>query len=136
MLLTQPSLFDRSRAPDGKHVAWAYCHVPNGSDQDMAGAIEQQVERFAPGFRDVIRRRGALTPSALEAIEPNCVGGDVMGGSMDLRNQIARPVLRRDPYATPDPSLFICSAATPPGGGIHGMCGVNAARSALKTRLA
>lgn len=136
VLLTQPSLFDPTRAPDGKHVAWAYCHVPNGSDQDMAVRIEDQVERFAPGFRDVVRRRRITTPSQLAAIEPNCVGGDVMGGRMDLRGQIARPVLALDPYATPDPGLFICSAATPPGGGVHGMCGVNAAHSALRTRLA
>lgn len=136
VLLTQPTLFDRSRAPEGKHVAWAYCHVPNGSDEDMTRQIEDQVERFAPGFRDVIRRRSVLTPRAVEALEPNCVGGDVMGGSMDLVGQLARPVLSLDPYATPDPALFLCSAATPPGGGVHGMCGVNAARSALNSRLA
>jgi phytoene dehydrogenase-like protein len=135
VLLVQPTLFDRSRAPNGKHVAWAYCHVPNGSDVDMTGAIEDQVERFAPGFRDVIRRRSAWTAERLEKEEPNCVGGDVMDGRMDLRGLIARPVFSLDPYATPDPRIFICSAATPPGGGVHGMCGVNAARAALKSRL-
>jgi phytoene dehydrogenase-like protein len=134
-LLTQPTLFDRTRAPGGKHVAWAYCHVPNGSDVDMTAAVERQVERFAPGFRDLIRRRSAWSPSRIEAEEPNCVGGDVMGGRMDLRGLVARPVLSLDPYRTPDPAMFICSAATPPGGGVHGMCGVNAARSALRSPL-
>ena len=135
VLLVQASLFDRTRAPDGKHVAWAYCHVPNGSDADMTQAIEDQVERFAPGFRDVVRKRSAWSPRRLESEEPNCVGGDVMGGRMDLRGLIARPVLSLNPYATPDPGIFICSAATPPGGGVHGMCGVNAARAALHSRL-
>src|SRR5262245_26157080 len=135
VLLTQPTLFDRTRAPDTKHVAWAYCHVPNGSDVDMTIAIEAQVERFAPGFHDLIRRRSVWPPSRIEAAEPNCVGGDVMGGKMDLRHLVARPSLRLDPYTTPDPEIFICSAATPPGGGIHGMCGVHGARSALRTRL-
>ena len=135
VLLTQPTLFDRSRAPEGKHVAWAYCHVPNGSDVDMTQAVEDQVERFAPGFRDLVRKRSAWTPRRLESEEPNCVGGDVMGGRMDLRGLVARPVLRLNPYATPDRRVFICSAATPPGGGVHGMCGVNAARAALKSRM-
>jgi len=135
VLLTQPSLFDRARSPDGKHTAWAYCHVPNGSDVDMTEAIERQVERFAPGFKDLVRKRSVWPPARLEAEEPNCVGGDVMGGRMDLRGLLARPVLSLNPYATPDPSIFICSAATPPGGGIHGMCGVNAARAVLRSRL-
>lgn len=135
VLLAQASLFDRSRAPDGKHVAWAYCHVPNDSEADMTQAIEDQVERFAPGFRDLIRKRSAWTARRLEAEEPNCVGGDVMGGRMDLRGLIARPVFSLNPYATPDPDIFICSASTPPGGGVHGMCGVNAARAALRSRL-
>ncbi len=135
VLLTQPSLFDRSRAPNGKHTAWAYCHVPNGSDVDMTTAVEAQVERFAPGFHDLIRSRSVWPPSRIESEEPNCVGGDVMGGRMDLRGLLARPVLRLDPYSTPDPDLFICSAATPPGGGVHGMCGVHAARAALRSRL-
>ncbi|HKC18612.1 MAG TPA: NAD(P)/FAD-dependent oxidoreductase, partial [Candidatus Dormibacteraeota bacterium] len=118
VILTQPTLFDPSRAPAGKHVAWAYCHVPNGSPVDMTRAIEDQVERFAPGFRGLIRRRSVWSPQRLEAEEPNCVGGDVMGGRMDLRGLLARPALSLNPYATPDPSLFICSAATPPGGGV------------------
>ena len=132
VLLVQPTLFDSARAPEGKHVAWAYCHVPNGSTTDMTGPIEDQVERFAPGFRDVIRKRSAWTARHLEEEEPNAVGGDVMGGRMDLRGLLARPALRLNPYATPNPDLFICSAATPPGGGVHGMCGINAARAALR----
>ena len=135
VLLTQPSLFDRTRAPEGKQTAWAYCHVPNGSEVDMTETIEKQIERFAPGFKDLVRHRSAWSPARLEAEEPNCVGGDVMGGRMDLRGLIARPVLSLNPYATPDPSIFICSAATPPGGGVHGMCGVNAARAVLRSRL-
>jgi phytoene dehydrogenase-like protein len=135
VLLAQPTVCDPTRAPEGKHVAWAYCHVPNGSDVDMTGAIEAQIERFAPGFRDVVRRRSVWPPSRIASEEPNCVGGDVMGGRMDLRGLLARPVLSLHPYATPDPSLFICSAATPPGGGVHGMCGVNAARAVLSSRL-
>lgn len=134
IIFTQPTLFDPTRAPQGKHVAWAYCHVPNGSTADMTNAIEDQVERFAPGFRDLVRQRSVWPPSRVEAEEPNCVGGDVMGGRMDVRGLLARPVLSLNPYATPDPSLFICSAATPPGGGVHGMCGVNAARAALRSR--
>ena len=135
VLLTQPTLFDHSRAPDGKHVAWAYCHVPNGSVEDMTVAIEDQVERFAPGFRNVIRQRSAWTARRLESEEPNAVGGDVMGGRMDLRGLVARPVLSLSPYATPNPDIFLCSASTPPGGGVHGMCGVRAARVALRSRL-
>jgi phytoene dehydrogenase-like protein len=135
VLLTQPTLFDPMRAPEGKHVAWAYCHVPNGSDIDMTVALEDQVERFAPGFRDLVRRRSAWTARRLAEEEPNAVGGDVMGGRMDLRGLLARPVLRWNPYATPDPAILICSAATPPGGGVHGMCGVNAARASLRSRL-
>jgi phytoene dehydrogenase-like protein len=132
VILTQPTLFDHTRAPAGKHVAWAYCHVPNNSNADMTDAIEDQVERFAPGFRRRVRQRSVWPPSRIEAEEPNCVGGDVMGGRMDLRGLLARPVLSLNPYATPDPSLFLCSAATPPGGGVHGMCGINAARTALR----
>jgi phytoene dehydrogenase-like protein len=135
VMLTQPTLFDPSRATAGRHIAWAYCHVPNGSDRDMTIAIEDQIERFAPGFRDVIRERSKWSPRRIESEEPNCVGGDVMGGRMDLRRLIARPALRMNPYTTPDPQILICSAATPPGGGVHGMCGMNAARAALKSRL-
>jgi phytoene dehydrogenase-like protein len=135
VLLVQPTLFDRSRAPDRKHTAWAYCHVPNGSKVDMTQAIEDQVERFAPGFRKVVRKRSGWMPNRLESEEPNCVGGQIMGGPMDLRGLIERPVLSLNPYATPDPQIFICSASTPPGGGVHGMCGVNAAHAVLKSRL-
>jgi phytoene dehydrogenase-like protein len=135
VILTQPTLFDPSRAPAGKQVAWAYCHVPNGSAVDLTKAIEAQVERFAPGFRDVVRMRSVWPPARVQAEEPNCVGGDVMGGRMDLRGLLARPVLSLDPYATADRKVFICSAATPPGGGVHGMCGVNAARAALRSLL-
>ena len=135
VVLVQASLFDRSRVPDGKQVAWAYCHVPNDSDVDMTKVVEAQVERFAPGFRDIVRRRSAWTARRLEKEEPNCVGGDVMGGRMDLRGLVARPVFSLNPYATPDPDIYLCSAATPPGGGVHGMCGVNAARAALQSRL-
>ncbi|HKV87716.1 MAG TPA: NAD(P)/FAD-dependent oxidoreductase, partial [Candidatus Dormibacteraeota bacterium] len=134
VILTQPTLFDPTRAPEGKHIAWAYCHVPNRSPIDMTKAIEDQVERFAPGFRDLVRQRSPWSPQRIETEEPNCVGGDVMGGRMDLRGLLARPVLSLNPYATPDPSLFICSAATPPGGGVHGMCGINAAHAAMRRR--
>lgn len=135
VLLVQPTLFDPSRAPAGRHVAWAYCHVPNGSNRDMTDAIEGQIERFAPGFRDLVRARSAWGPAQLEFEDANCVGGDIAGGRPDLRQLFARPAPRWTPYATPDPSLFICSAATPPGAGVHGMCGYHAARAALRLRL-
>ncbi len=132
VLLAQPSLFDPSRAPEGKHTAWAYCHVPNGWTADMTDRIELQVERFAPGFRDRIIGRSALGPTELEAHNANLVGGDINGGAADLRQLFARPVARRSPYTTPLPGVFICSASTPPGGGVHGMCGAHAARAALR----
>jgi phytoene dehydrogenase-like protein len=132
VLLTQPTLFDPSRAPGGRHVAWAYCHVPNGSNEDRTEAIERQIERFAPGFRDLIRGRSAWPPAMLEQHELNCVGGDVNGGRQDWQQLLIRPAPRWNPYTTPNPSLFLCSAATPPGGGIHGMCGWHAAGAALK----
>lgn len=135
VLLAQPTLFDPDRAPAGKHVAWAYCHVPNGSAVDMTAAIEGQIERFAPGFRDRILARHAMGPAALEAHNANLVGGHVTGGLQDLRQTFARPVLRRDPYETPVPGLYLCSSSTPPGGGVHGMCGYHAARSALRGAL-
>jgi phytoene dehydrogenase-like protein len=135
VLLTQPSLFDSTRAPAGRHVAWAYCHVPNGSDRDMTREVEDQIERFAPGFGDLVRARSGWSARRLEAEELNCVGGDISGGRMDLRQLVARPTLSLNPYATPDPALFLCSSATPPGGGVHGMCGVRAARAALRSRL-
>jgi phytoene dehydrogenase-like protein len=132
VLLAQQSLFDRSRAPAGKHTVWAYCHVPNGSGFDMAGRIESQIERFAPGFRDLVLGRSVLTPARLEAHNPNYVGGDINGGAQDLRQLFARPALRVVPYSTPVRGLYICSSSTPPGGGVHGMCGHHAARAALR----
>jgi phytoene dehydrogenase-like protein len=132
VLVAQQSLFDRTRAPEGSHTLWAYCHVPNGSPVDMTGAIERQIERFAPGFRDLVLARHAIGPAQMEASNPNCVGGDINGGAADLRQLLARPALRRVPYATPNPRLFLCSSSTPPGGGVHGMCGWLAARAALR----
>jgi phytoene dehydrogenase-like protein len=130
VLLAQQSLFDRSRAPDGRNTVWAYCHVPNGSTADMTEAIVGQIERFAPGFRERILSVVARGPEALESYNPNDVGGDIAGGRNDLRQLLFRPTLRLDPYSTPDPSIFLCSASAPPGGGVHGMCGLHAARSA------
>ncbi|MGH7581602.1 MAG: phytoene desaturase family protein [Gemmatimonadales bacterium] len=132
VLLAQPSLFDGSRAPDGSHTAWAYCHVPNGSTTDMTSRIEEQIERFAPGFRERILARHVMTPALLEAYNANYVGGDVVGGANDVRQILARPMLRLNPYTIPVPGWYLCSASTPPGGGVHGMCGYNAARSALR----
>ncbi len=133
VLLAQQSLFDASRAPSGRHTVWAYCHVPNGSTADMTEPILRQIERFAPGFRERILFTASSGPAALEAYNPNNVGGDIAGGRQDLRQLFTRPSLRLfDPYSTPDPSIFICSASTPPGGGVHGMCGYHAARSALR----
>ncbi len=132
VLLAQPSRFDPTRAPQGKHTAWAYCRVPAGSDVDMTTPIERQVERFAPGFRDTILARCARGPAALEADNPNLVGGDLTGGLQDLRQTFFRPVPTLDPYRTPASGLYLCSSSTPPGGGVHGMCGYHAARSALR----
>jgi phytoene dehydrogenase-like protein len=133
VLLTQPSLFDGSRAPPGQHTAWAYCHVPNGSAVDMTARIEAQVERFAPGFRDVVLERRVTTPAELERHNANYVGGDIVGGSNDLMQLLARPVVAADPYALPARGWYLCSASTPPGGGVHGMSGYRAARSALRS---
>ena len=132
VLLAQPSLFDSSRAPEGKHTAWAYCHVPNGSDFDMTDRIEEQVERFAPGFRERILARSIRPPAALEEYNPNLVGGDIGGGVQDLGQLFSRPVNMFDPYSIPSTEIFICSSSTPPGGGVHGMCGYFAAQSALR----
>jgi phytoene dehydrogenase-like protein len=132
VLVGQQSLADPGRAPAGRHTLWAYCHVPSGSDRDMTAAVEGQIERFAPGFRDVVLARRATGPAALEARNPNMVGGDINGGAADLVQMLARPMARRVPYATPDERLFLCSASTPPGGGVHGMCGWHAARAALR----
>jgi phytoene dehydrogenase-like protein len=131
VLLAQTSLFDPTRAPAGKQTAWAYCHVPNGSAEDMTERIEAQVERFAPGFRDLVLARHAMGPAELEAKNRNLVGGDLNGGAMDLGQLFFRPVRRLVPYRTPLRGVYICSAATPPGGGVHGMCGYSAARVAL-----
>ncbi len=132
VLLVQPTLSDASRAPEGMHTAWAYCHVPHGSTRDMTNTIEAQVERFAPGFSGLIAGRHAMDCAEVERRNPNYVGGDINGGVQDLRQLFARPVLRAVPYATPEPGLFLCSSSTPPGGGVHGMCGYWAARSALR----
>jgi phytoene dehydrogenase-like protein len=134
VLLVQPSLFDPTRAPPGKHTAWGYCHVPSGSTRDMTDAIEGQVERFAPGFRDLIAARSAMDTAEVERRNPNYVGGDIIGGVQDLRQLFTRPVARPVPYSTPLPGVFICSSSTPPGGAVHGMCGYWAARAALRRR--
>jgi phytoene dehydrogenase-like protein len=132
VLVAQQSLFDPTRAPEGAHTLWAYCHVPNGSGADMTVAIDRQIERFAPGFRDVVVARHSMGPAQVEAKNPNYVGGDINGGLADLRQLLARPALRPAPHATPDPRIFLCSSSTPPGGGVHGMCGWFAARAALR----
>jgi phytoene dehydrogenase-like protein len=132
VLVAQQSLFDPSRAPAGRHTGWGYCHVPNGSPVDMTDAIERQIERFAPGFRDRILARHTRSPADMERANGNYVGGDIGGGANDLWQMLARPVAKLDPYATSDPRIFLCSSSTPPGGGVHGMCGYWAARSALR----
>lgn len=135
VLVAQQSLFDATRAPDGRHTLWAYTHVPNGSTSTArtVAAVERQLERFAPGFRDVVLQRNVLDPAALEARNPNEVGGDINGGSADLRQLFARPVARWTPWRTPLEGVFLCSSSTPPGGGVHGMCGYHAARAALRS---
>src|ERR1700686_410477 len=130
ILLAQPSLFDSSRALAGKHTAWAYCHVPNGSNVDMLPKLEDQIERFAPGFRDCILARRVFSPADLESMDANLVGGDIAGGVMDIRNFLFRPTRQR--YATSAHAVYICSSSTPPGGGVHGMCGYHAAKMALR----
>jgi phytoene dehydrogenase-like protein len=135
VLLAQQSQFDRTRAPDGRNAVWAYCHVPHATTADYTEPILGQIERFAPGFRERVLAIHATTPADLEAYNPNNVGGDMSGGRMDIRQLFTRPAARLDPYATPDPRLFLCSSSTPPGGGIHGMPGWHAAHSALR-RLA
>ena len=132
VILTQPSLFDSSRAPNGKHTAWAYCHVPTGWDGDATEAIESQVERFAPGFRTLILARHVMTPRDFEAYNRNDVGGDVVGGANTLRQLIARPTLRALPWRPPRRGVYMCSESTQPGGGVHGLCGLAAARVALR----
>ena len=135
VLLTQPTLFDSSRAPEGKHIAWGYCHVPNSSSVDMTARIEAQIERFAPGFRTRILARHVMDPAALQAHDPNLVGGDISGGESTLKQMVFRPTVHLSPYATPLRGVYLCSASTPPGGGVHGMCGYHAARAALSGGL-
>ena len=130
VLLAQPTLFDPSRAPAGKHIAWAYCHVPNGSSCNMLPRIEAQIERFAPGFRECVLARRASSPADLQSMDANLVGGDISGGASDFRQFLFRPTWRQ--YATSDERIYLCSSSTPPGGGVHGMCGYNAAKLALR----
>lgn len=132
VLAVQPSVVDPTRAPEGKHTFWAYCHVPNGSTVDMTEAIEAQIERFAPGFRERVLARHVMDPAAMQAHNSNYVGGDIAGGASDWRQLAARPAYSRRPWATPNPSVFLCSSSTPPGGGVHGMGGWHAAREVLR----
>lgn len=132
VLLAQPTVADPSRAPEGRHTAWAYCHVPNGSDVDMTEAVEAQLERFAPGFRERVLARRSMATSELAAYNENYVGGDINGGAADWWQLFARPVPSLVPWATPVRGLYLCSSSTPPGGGVHGMCGWNAARTVLR----
>ncbi|TSD66250.1 NAD(P)/FAD-dependent oxidoreductase [Inquilinus sp. KBS0705] len=132
VLLAQQSLYDATRAPAGKHTVWAYCHVPNGSTQNMTDAIEKQVERFAPGFRETILARHVMDSVQMEEYNPNYIGGDINGGVIDIGQLFTRPALRYSPYKTSAKGIYICSASTPPGGGVHGMCGYYAAKKALK----
>jgi phytoene dehydrogenase-like protein len=133
VLFVQQSQFDATRAPEGKHTAWAYCHVPNGSSEDMTEVIEKQIERYAPGFRDCVLQRHSMTAMNMERYNANYIGGDINGGVQDLGQLFTRPVIRLSPYTTPNPDLFICSSSTPPGGGVHGMCGYHAAKAALRS---
>ncbi|HEY0717053.1 MAG TPA: NAD(P)/FAD-dependent oxidoreductase [Streptosporangiaceae bacterium] len=132
LITSQPSLFDATRAPDGQHTFWVYCQVPNGWARDHTAAIEAQIERFAPGFRDLVLARTVTAPAGLAARNPNNSGGDIAVGRCDQFRLLFRPVLKPVPYTTPDPSIFLCSAATPPGPGVHGMCGYHAAAAALR----
>jgi len=130
-LVVQPTLFDPTRAPAGRHTAWAYCHVPHGSTLDLSALIEREIERFAPGFRDVILARATMNSAELELYNPNYVGGDINGGSARWTQVLTRPIVSTDPYVTGHPRIYLCSSSTPPGGGVHGMCGYFAAKSAL-----
>jgi phytoene dehydrogenase-like protein len=132
VLVAQQSMFDPTRAPAGKHTGWAYCHVPHGWDGDATEAIERQIERFAPGFRDRVLARHTFNPAQYEEHNANYVGGDIAGGANTMSQFLTRPFAKKDPYATPNPRVFLCSSSTPPGGGVHGMCGYWAARSVLK----
>lgn len=132
VLLVQQSIFDDQRAPEGKHTAWAYCHVPNGNVEDRTQAIEDQIEKVAPGFRSTVLARSTHNTAELEAFNPNLVGGDINGGLQDITQLFTRPIAKLSPYSTPDPRVYICSASTPPGGGVHGMGGFNAAEKVIK----
>ncbi|MFA6916902.1 MAG: NAD(P)/FAD-dependent oxidoreductase [Parachlamydiales bacterium] len=132
VLIAQQSLFDLTRAPQGKHTAWGYCHVPRGSERDMTQQIEGQIERFAPGFRDCILARHVIKASEMENYNPNYVGGDINGGVQDIYQLFKRPTSYFNPYSTPVKGLYLCSSSTPPGGGVHGMCGYHAAQAVLK----
>ena len=135
VLVTQPSLFDATRAPAGQHTLWAYCHVPHGSTVDMTTAIENQIERFAPGFRDLVPRAVCINTADMQAYNANYIGGDINGGVQDMRQQWIRPVPRWNPYATPVKGLYLCSSSTPPGGGVHGMCGYHAGAGGAAWRV-
>jgi phytoene dehydrogenase-like protein len=135
LLIAQQSLFDDTRAPAGKHPVWGYCHVPHGSTVDMTERMERQMERFAPGFRERILAKNVMTPKDYHTYNANYIGGDITGGVMDLGQLFTRPVSLWNPYSTPNPRLFICSSSTPPGGGVHGMCGYHAAKAALRSVL-
>jgi phytoene dehydrogenase-like protein len=132
VLVAQQSLFDPMRAPEGKHTVWAYCHVPNGSREDMTGRIEAQIERFAPGFRDRILARSTISARELEEYNANYIGGDINGGIQDFLQLFTRPVPSPVPYKTPAKGIYLCSSSTPPGGGVHGLCGYFAGEAALR----
>jgi phytoene dehydrogenase-like protein len=135
VLVAQQSLFDNTRVPRGQHTLWAYCHAPFNCSVEMSHRIESQIERFAPGFRDCVLARHKMSAADLEKSNPNLSGGDISGGAANLMQLIARPVLNPTPYRTPLPGVYLCSASTPPGGGVHGMCGYYAARAALRDVL-
>jgi phytoene dehydrogenase-like protein len=135
VLVVQASLFDDTRAPTGRHALWAYCHVPNGSTVDMTDAVERQIERFAPGFRDRVVARHAMNTVDVEAHDPNDLGGDINGGSAELRQFVFRPVVSLRPWRLPVDGWYLCSSSIPPGGGVHGMCGRRAARDVLAREL-
>jgi phytoene dehydrogenase-like protein len=132
VLFAQQSKFDITRAPQGKHTAWAYCHVPNGSATDMTAAIENQIERFAPGFKDTILAKNTMNTVEIQAYNPNYIGGDINGGIIDIRQLYTRPAVKISPYRTPKKGIYICSSSTPPGGGVHGMCGFHAAQAVIQ----
>jgi phytoene dehydrogenase-like protein len=134
VLVTQQSLFDTTRAPEGRHTLWAYCHVPFGCEVDMTGRIEAQLDRFAPGWRDRVLAKTVSPPSVIEQHTPNAVGGDIAGGGTAGLQLVFRPRVARDPYATPIDGVWLCSSSTPPGAGVHGMCGLHAARAVLRAR--